>query len=347
MKKVLLVLISILSLQSLSLKASEMRKIQALGREIQQELEKNLAIEFKKCSDSIFENTMVEGLPELEKNLAIEFKKFSGSIFENKMANGLNDQKRFQANSRVDLMKVLDVSMDEVMISKIEVFIERFNAESKKLTELNPAKVNEYLEIQKNGVPWPHSQFYREVMDRGEFKYRPMPIKRDRMVCDGCRAEASGLQEDEDTIPASRENLEKYRCDLPEYCHKSNCLFISSGLMRITCATDSRVSVQQRIKYALANNLLDIRNGEIASQIRIREMRSKFAESLDRARAIPTIQIPEILSIISAYIPFTNIKTKLEKFTQFYSSWGLMFGSILLEEFLTKSQADPTVGEVR
>jgi serine/threonine protein kinase len=56
----------------------------------------------------------------------------------------------------------------------------------------NPQRFNQFRDLQKKGVQWPHSPDLRKEIEKAGFVFRPMMIKRDRCVCDVCGAEVSG-----------------------------------------------------------------------------------------------------------------------------------------------------------
>lgn len=311
MKKILWLLISIVLLQGLSLKAQETRgfkKIRVLGEEVRRELEKNLAIEFENQSDVIFGMMIVNDI----------------SV----------NEKRFQANTKVDLMQVLDYSMNGIMITKIEDFLFRWKFERSVLVNGNIFLWNRYKEIPKKIVDvWPHSREFKSLMEKNGLVYFPMVILRDVMKCNICDAEVSDLQEKEGT--------------LPEYCHKFNCKYIEDKTIKINAVTDSRLSVPQRIKFALANSSVDTKTlsdwqKSILEKYKIDVTQGKISPQISLAlgQSLPK----NILRIITGYSEYNN----LFRFLEFYEGFSEIRGLILFEEFIEKTSAeDKKAGIVR
>lgn len=299
MKKVLFLLISIVSLQGLNLKAEGingvMKKIYVLGEEIQGELEKNLTQEFKKISDEIFGNMKETDISSVEK--------------------------RFQANTKVDLMKVLDAAMDKGIFDKIEQFLKRFNGEEKKLFQ-DRALWAHYQDMHnKYHRNWPHHPNLRIVMAIGAFQFNPKPLMLDRMTCGFCGVEAFGLNEG----------------TLPEYWHRYNCSVRNiMASLKINAETDARLSVSQRIRFAYANSVADTKT---------LSEREKYIVESYRIDVTNGEIVPKISEALSASISMTGISIiieylnyiKLKNFLEFYEKFGKIRGFILFEQYV----ADP------
>ena len=56
-----------------------------------------------------------------------------------------------------------------------------------------PKQFNQFRALQKKGVQWPHSAQMRRLWESTDFEFRPMMIKRDRMVCKKCGVEVSSM----------------------------------------------------------------------------------------------------------------------------------------------------------
>jgi hypothetical protein len=57
----------------------------------------------------------------------------------------------------------------------------------------NQQRFEQYRQLGRRGVQWPYSSEERNKWESAGFVFRPMMIKRDRMVCEGCGVEVSGL----------------------------------------------------------------------------------------------------------------------------------------------------------
>lgn len=313
-KSKVFLLVSIISFQVINTKAAhgEIKQIYNFGQQIQKELENNLAIEFKKSSDAIFANITVANIPDYIK--------------------------RSQANCKVDLMKVLDASMSKIMVSKIEEFVKKAETEFNRLSRaVDPQKYQTSIRSQ-GGIPWPHTPHFRRVIE-SRFVLSPTIVKIDLIKCKYCGAEVFGLQDQAEKGGSS---------DLPQYYHKYNCKF-HEEVMQINEVSDLKLSVQQRIKYAYENSksaidtktLTDRQKWNIENyKIDIAanangEIDPKISESLS-----VTIPVTDILRIITSYTEHI----KLVNFINFYSKLGQIPGWVLLDKFLSSTDASSCGG---
>lgn len=73
----------------------------------------------------------------------------------------------------------------------------------------NQERFQQFREMQRRGVAWPHSAQLRCEIEAAGFVYRPMMIKRDRCVCDDCGIEVNGWKPWHN--PLSFHNYEKHK----------------------------------------------------------------------------------------------------------------------------------------
>jgi hypothetical protein len=71
-------------------------------------------------------------------------------------------------------------------------FMQQCEEKVAELLAKNPQRFNQFRELQKKGVQWPHSPELRKEIERAGFQFRPMMIKRDRCSCEICGVEVSG-----------------------------------------------------------------------------------------------------------------------------------------------------------
>lgn len=84
------------------------------------------------------------------------------------------------------------VATDITWVGQAAAFMKACEERVAELLAKNPQRFNQFRELQKKGVQWPHSLEVRKAVEKTGFSFRPMMIKRDRCVCDTCGVELSG-----------------------------------------------------------------------------------------------------------------------------------------------------------
>lgn len=84
------------------------------------------------------------------------------------------------------------IGTDKKWMDDATAFMNSCEYKVAELLSKNPQRFNQFRDLQKKGVQWPHSLDLRRMIERAGFTFRPMMIKRDRTVCDTCGAEVSG-----------------------------------------------------------------------------------------------------------------------------------------------------------
>lgn len=81
---------------------------------------------------------------------------------------------------------------DTAWMTDANQFMKNCEERVAELLARNPQRFNQFRELQKKGVQWPHSSEFRKEIENAGFVFRPMMIKRDRCLCDTCGVEVSG-----------------------------------------------------------------------------------------------------------------------------------------------------------
>jgi hypothetical protein len=80
-----------------------------------------------------------------------------------------------------------------LFVSK-QAFLKTAEQDVSSMIGKNPALFAKFRDESSRGVQWPHSAHLRRVVERAGFWFRPMMIKRDRVVCDACGVAVNGLR---------------------------------------------------------------------------------------------------------------------------------------------------------
>lgn len=83
---------------------------------------------------------------------------------------------------------------DRKWVSDAQIFMRDAELRVTQMLTRNATRFAQFRELQKKGVAWPHSIEARHAIERAGFTFRPMMIKRDRVVCDDCLREVSGFR---------------------------------------------------------------------------------------------------------------------------------------------------------
>ncbi len=89
-----------------------------------------------------------------------------------------------------DLVRL--IGTDLTWMAEANAFMKSCEETVAELLAKNPQRFNQFRELQKKGIQWPHSPELRTEIEKAGFVFRPMMIKRDRCVCDHCEVEVSG-----------------------------------------------------------------------------------------------------------------------------------------------------------
>lgn len=89
---------------------------------------------------------------------------------------------------------VFYLATDRRWIADAQTFMKEAELRVTQMLTRNPTRFAQFRELQKKGVAWPHMPAVRQAAQQAGFSFRPMMIKRDRMVCDTCLVEVSGIR---------------------------------------------------------------------------------------------------------------------------------------------------------
>ncbi len=96
-------------------------------------------------------------------------------------------------NIKIDAHLLIEVmATDVTWVGEAAAFMKECEERVAELLAKHPKRFEEFRELQKKGVQWPHSPEVREKVENEGLTFRPMMIKRDRCVCDTCGVELSG-----------------------------------------------------------------------------------------------------------------------------------------------------------
>lgn len=189
---------------------------------------------------------------------------------------------RMQANSQVNLNTVLLYVVDNALLNSINKFwVDSETAISNLINnggapafvtspdgrKVISREITNYLDK----VKFPHSELIKEAVNKYYFSHIPKFAIRDRIICPHCKAEAQGLQ----------------TTDLLQYYHLDNCSLLAKEKIKIDQNTDSKLTVQQRIR-AFGRQWLNNHSDSDSNEPIIHETLEKY--------------LPEnIIGLISAY----------------------------------------------
>ncbi len=84
------------------------------------------------------------------------------------------------------------IAADKAWMDETSAFMQETERKVAEMLTRNPHRFHAYRELQRKGVPWPHSRRLKDEIKKAGFKFDPMMIKRDRCTCGICGVEVSG-----------------------------------------------------------------------------------------------------------------------------------------------------------
>lgn len=84
------------------------------------------------------------------------------------------------------------VAADREWATEADLFMKEAEHKIVEMLHPNQERFQQFREMQRRGVGWPHSAQLRSEIEAAGFFYRPMMLKRDRCVCDECGVEVTG-----------------------------------------------------------------------------------------------------------------------------------------------------------
>jgi len=121
-------------------------------------------------------------------------------------------------------LKVL--AADKEWCADADSFMKEAEQKVTEMLSLNQKKFQQFREMQRRGVGWPHSAQLRGEVEAAGFSFRPMMIKRDRCVCDDCKVEVNGWKPWHN--PLSFHNYDKHKIKPPGHLfHAPNSAAVS------------------------------------------------------------------------------------------------------------------------
>lgn len=81
---------------------------------------------------------------------------------------------------------------DREWATEADAFLKELEHKVVEMLQANQARFQQFREVSRRAVAWPHSPQLRVEIEAAGFAYRPMMIKRDRSVCDECAVEVNG-----------------------------------------------------------------------------------------------------------------------------------------------------------
>lgn len=84
------------------------------------------------------------------------------------------------------------VVADRVWATETDAFIKEAEHKVVEMLQGNQQRFQQFREVSRRAVAWPHSPQLRVEIEAAGFAYRPTMIKRDRCVCDECAVEVNG-----------------------------------------------------------------------------------------------------------------------------------------------------------
>lgn len=215
---------------------------------------------------------------DLEKNLDFYYQKEQTCLDEKNRA--IKQEKNIPSSNNINLTKILEISLNDLLLKRINNFIRTANQETDKV--LRHKDFNKFIDLNKVLI----DKGIREKFERNGFKLFEETAIFDSMQCkDGCNI-AYGITS----------------TDMPYYFHKSNCKNAPKEI------PTSKLNVAQKIKYACLSQQIPIDSDTAFPYI----LNSLTGISLDVCRIIDQYKQTKI----EAFLNFYEILGKLDTYRQ-------------------------------